>query len=186
MVNYIKVPRNRTARLTRPIPTFNFNAGITVTHFQNVGLDPLRLRRVLSLHLRDARIRFLCVIGVSEFCPAANQLRSVAVCAGIQTLVVPDQFPLLAPSTATATGLLFDRGFGSANCRRGAVAPMNLPLGQLSGSDATDRLRQTIEEHQQASSRQTRHLIILTWAIVFLTLIMLGGLGVQIWLAWPS
>jgi len=62
---------------------------------------------------------------------------------------------------------------------------MNLPLGQFSGSDATDRLRQAIDEHQEQTGRQTRTIIRLTWAMTILTVVMLIGLGIQIWLAWP-
>jgi len=61
---------------------------------------------------------------------------------------------------------------------------MAIPLGQWSGSDATKELHDTIKEFNEASTRQTRHLIILTWAIVILTILMLIGLGVQIYLAW--
>lgn len=63
---------------------------------------------------------------------------------------------------------------------------MNIPLGQFSGSDATDRLRESIEQHQRATQRQTRTMIALTWAVTIMTVVMLVGLGVQIWLAWPA
>jgi hypothetical protein len=61
---------------------------------------------------------------------------------------------------------------------------MGIPLGQWSGSDATKELHDTIKEFNEASTRQTRHLTILTCAIVILTILMLIGLGVQIYLAW--
>jgi hypothetical protein len=61
---------------------------------------------------------------------------------------------------------------------------MGIPIGQWSGSDAINELHETIKQFNEASSRQTKHLIILTWAIVVLTIMMLIGLGVQIYLAW--
>jgi hypothetical protein len=42
------------------------------------------------------------------------------------------------------------------------MAKGGIPLGQWSGSDATDRLRAVIEENQQATERQTRSMIRLT------------------------
>jgi hypothetical protein len=61
---------------------------------------------------------------------------------------------------------------------------MGIPIGQWSGSDAANELHETIKQFNEASSRQTKHLIILTWAIVILTIMLLIGLGVQIYLAW--
>jgi hypothetical protein len=61
---------------------------------------------------------------------------------------------------------------------------MGIPIGQWSGSDAVHELHETIKQFNEASSKQTKHLIILTWAIVVLTIMMLIGLGVQIYLAW--
>ena len=60
-----------------------------------------------------------------------------------------------------------------------------ITVGESSGSDATNALRATIQQFTQDSTRQTRKLIGLTWAIVALTIAMLFGLVVQIWLAWP-
>jgi hypothetical protein len=59
-----------------------------------------------------------------------------------------------------------------------------IPLGQWSGSDATNTLHDTIRQFTEQSARQTRTLIRLTWAIVGLTVAMVLGLIVQIWLAW--
>jgi hypothetical protein len=61
---------------------------------------------------------------------------------------------------------------------------MGIPIGQWSGSDAVNELHETIRQFNEANSKQTKHLIILTWAIVVLTIMMLIGLGVQIYLAW--
>jgi hypothetical protein len=63
---------------------------------------------------------------------------------------------------------------------------MGIPIGQWSGSDAVNELHETIKQFNEASSRQTKHLIVLTWAIVVLTIMMLIGLGVQIYLAWMT
>ncbi len=59
---------------------------------------------------------------------------------------------------------------------------MGIPLGQWSGSDAVNELHATIKEFNKVSTRQTHHLIVLTWAIVVLTLLMLLGLAFQIYL----
>jgi len=61
--------------------------------------------------------------------------------------------------------------------------PGNIPLGQWSGSDATNALHETIRQYQEQSSKQTKQMLRLTWAIVVLTFVMLLGLGVQIYLA---
>jgi hypothetical protein len=60
-----------------------------------------------------------------------------------------------------------------------------IPLGEWSGSDATRELHKTIKDFSDASSRQTTKMIRLTWVIVFLTVAMLIGLAVQIYLALP-
>jgi hypothetical protein len=49
---------------------------------------------------------------------------------------------------------------------------VNIPLGQWSGSDATDRLRETMIELDKTAKRQTRWLIGLTWALVALTAVI--------------
>jgi hypothetical protein len=63
------------------------------------------------------------------------------------------------------------------------MADVGVSLGTSSGSNATDRLRQTIQEFTDASSRQTRRLVQPTWVIAILTFVMTVGIGVQIWLA---
>jgi hypothetical protein len=51
----------------------------------------------------------------------------------------------------------------------------------------TKLLHDTIKDFVEASRQQTDKLIRLTWAIVFLTIVMAIGLGVQIYLTlWPS
>jgi hypothetical protein len=65
---------------------------------------------------------------------------------------------------------------------RGKV-PMNVPLGEWSGSDATKALHKTIKDHQEVSNQQTRQMIWLTWVIAVLTSVMLIGLLIQIYLA---
>jgi hypothetical protein len=61
-----------------------------------------------------------------------------------------------------------------------------IPLGQWSGSDATEQLTKTLIAFNEQSSKQTRQLMILTVVITVLTFIMTVGVGVQIWLAWPN
>ncbi len=63
------------------------------------------------------------------------------------------------------------------------MADKGIPLGEWSGSDATDRLRQTIQEFNDASLQQAGRLMLLTWVIAILTFVMTVGIGVQIWLA---
>jgi hypothetical protein len=63
---------------------------------------------------------------------------------------------------------------------------MNIPLDKWSGSDATRELQTTIAEFQEASGKQTRHMIGLTWVIAALTLVMLLAVFVQIYLAWSK
>lgn len=49
---------------------------------------------------------------------------------------------------------------------------MGIPLGQWSGSDATNELRETIIKLDNSTRRQTRHMIGLTWAIAVMTLVL--------------
>jgi hypothetical protein len=58
-----------------------------------------------------------------------------------------------------------------------------IPIGQWSGSDATNALREVMEKYQAESSKQTQQMIVLTRVIAVLTLVMLLGLGAQIFLA---
>ena len=60
---------------------------------------------------------------------------------------------------------------------------MNIPLDEWSGAGATKELHETIKQFAQASSKQTCHLIRLTWAIVFLSVVMVGAVVVQVVLA---
>jgi hypothetical protein len=64
------------------------------------------------------------------------------------------------------------------------VTPMTekgIPMGQWSGSDATDRLQAVIEENQKATERQTRTMIYLTWVMTILTVVTAAPIVVQIW-----
>jgi hypothetical protein len=60
----------------------------------------------------------------------------------------------------------------------------NIPMGEWSGSDATDQLRAVIEKHQEETARQTTKMVRLTWWMTFLTIVMTATTFVQIWLAW--
>ena len=66
------------------------------------------------------------------------------------------------------------------------MAKSGILIGQWSGADATNALHKSIREFNEATAKQTRQLVFLTWAIAFLTLAMTVGVGVQIWIAWPS
>ena len=56
-------------------------------------------------------------------------------------------------------------------------------LGEWSGSDATRELHATIKEFTRTSDQQAQAMIRLTKAILFLTGLMLIGLGVQIYIS---
>ncbi len=64
-----------------------------------------------------------------------------------------------------------------------ATLMSGIPLDEWSGSGATKALHETIREFNEATTRQTKHLIVLTYVIAILTLVMTVGVGVQIWLA---
>jgi predicted nucleic acid-binding Zn ribbon protein len=51
------------------------------------------------------------------------------------------------------------------------MAKGGIPLGELSGSTATDRLREVIEKNQKAADRQTATMIRLTWVMTALTVV---------------
>jgi hypothetical protein len=51
---------------------------------------------------------------------------------------------------------------------------MGIPLGQWSGSDATDQLRTSIEGIAASTNRQNRTLLWMTGLILFLTLVIAG------------
>ncbi len=59
-----------------------------------------------------------------------------------------------------------------------------IPISEISGSAATDALHETIKAFQEASTRQTTMIIRLTWAMLALTLVMVGVVGVQTALLW--
>jgi hypothetical protein len=58
-----------------------------------------------------------------------------------------------------------------------------IPLGEWSGSDATKKLRETIEISNQQAEKQTRMMVRLTWAIFVLTFVMTIVGALQIWIA---
>jgi hypothetical protein len=55
-----------------------------------------------------------------------------------------------------------------------------IPIGEWSGSGATDQLRYTIEQFNREAQRQTETMIRLTRWIVALTIVLVAGLVVQI------
>jgi hypothetical protein len=65
--------------------------------------------------------------------------------------------------------------------RRGDAMPDNVPLGQWSGSDAMDRLRVAIENHQKATERQTTTTRWLNVVMTALTILMAVPTVVQVW-----
>ena len=67
-----------------------------------------------------------------------------------------------------------------------APKPSSIPLGEWSGSDATNALHATIREFVDQSGKQTRTMIRLTWAIAILTVLMLVAVGIQIFQAWQG
>jgi hypothetical protein len=60
---------------------------------------------------------------------------------------------------------------------------MNIRVGELSGSDATNALHETIRRFNEQSQRQTAQMVKLTKVIAWLTGVMLLGVLVQIWFA---
>ncbi len=63
---------------------------------------------------------------------------------------------------------------------------MNIRVGEFSGSDATNALHATIKEFNEQTKKQTDQIVTLTKVIVWLTLAMLLGVGVQIFLAYQA
>lgn len=67
------------------------------------------------------------------------------------------------------------------------MAPMTpaggIPLSEWSGSGATDRLRQMLENYSEVTAKQTTELIRLTRQLVLITWLLVIGLIVQIVLA---
>ena len=64
------------------------------------------------------------------------------------------------------------------------MALSGVPLGQWSGSDATNALHETIKQFNEQSSRQTDQMLKLTRVMAWLTVAMFIGLIVQIAMAW--
>ncbi|SRR6266496_318433 len=63
---------------------------------------------------------------------------------------------------------------------------MNYKASDVDGSWATNALHETLKEFNTQSTKQTQQMLKLTKVIVLLTLVMLVGLGAQIYLAiWP-
>ena len=60
------------------------------------------------------------------------------------------------------------------------LANSGIPLGQWSGSDATKALHQSINEFNEVTTKQTRTIIRLTWAILFLTAVMTVAVILQL------
>jgi hypothetical protein len=59
----------------------------------------------------------------------------------------------------------------------------SIPIGEWSGSDATNRLRVAIEEHQKESARATTTMVRLTRTMLALTIVTTIATIVQVWLA---
>jgi hypothetical protein len=55
-----------------------------------------------------------------------------------------------------------------------------IPLGQWSGSDATNALRETIERLSSAADAHTREMVRMTRWIMWLTVVMTVGVAAQI------
>jgi len=55
-----------------------------------------------------------------------------------------------------------------------------IPLGQWSGSDATDELRRTIVRLNEVAEIQTREMVRMTRWIMWLTVVMTVGVAAQI------
>jgi len=60
------------------------------------------------------------------------------------------------------------------------LANSGIPFDEWSGSGATDRLREAIVASSEATERQTRTMLRLTWAIAAMTALMLVGVVLQI------
>jgi len=60
---------------------------------------------------------------------------------------------------------------------------MNIRIGELSGSDATNALHETIRRFNEQSQKQTQQMVTLTKVIAALTAVLLVGVVVQIFVA---
>jgi len=49
---------------------------------------------------------------------------------------------------------------------------IGIPMGQWSGADATDRLRQTMIDLSKTTEAQTKWLVRLTWVLVVMTAVL--------------
>lgn len=98
--------------------------------------------------------------------------------AGKENLALPDNVPLPVQGDGDATP--DDISVPSSGNPK-AMAD-NIPLPEPRSSNATEALHSAIRQFGEASSRQTRIMIRLTCAILFLTVVMLFSIAVQIWL----
>ena len=60
--------------------------------------------------------------------------------------------------------------------------PDNVPLNVWNGSIATEQLENTIKAFNAAADKQTKTMVRLSWAMLWLTVVMAVAVGVQIWL----
>jgi len=56
----------------------------------------------------------------------------------------------------------------------------SIRLGELSGSDATNALHETIKAFNDAATKQNRTIVRLTWAIFVLTLVMAADVAIRL------
>jgi hypothetical protein len=61
-----------------------------------------------------------------------------------------------------------------------------VPLGEWSGSDATERLRAVIEKQHQEAAKQTTVMVRLTWAMFALTFVTVLATIIQVVLAYSA
>ena len=66
------------------------------------------------------------------------------------------------------------------------LANSGIPVEVWSGAAATQELHTTIRTFAEESNKVSHRMLQLTWAIVFLTLVMLIAVGVQIYFALPE
>ncbi len=63
------------------------------------------------------------------------------------------------------------------------MAKGGIPLGEWSGSDATDRLRAVIEKQHEQTARQSKVMVWLTVMMFVLAVVTTAATLVQVWLA---
>jgi hypothetical protein len=63
------------------------------------------------------------------------------------------------------------------------MAKSSIPLGEWSGSDATNKLRAVIEKQHQEAAKQTTVMVRLTWAMFALTFVTVLATIIQVVLA---